>query len=568
MVKGITKNKKNNYGNFLRLLLLLVAVVLVNYIGSKIFTRFDLTSEKRYSLTDATINQLKNLDDIIFVRVYLDGDLPPDYKRLRDATQEMLDEFRAFAPGFIEYEFINPSQSDDEKERYKVYQNLTKQGLQYNNIRYKDGDKSAEKIIFPGAIFSYKGKEKPVQLLKSQLGSKSEVMLNNSVQQLEYEFSSCIKKLTQFEKKSIAFIEGHGELNKFESADFAMSITEFYALDRVEINSRLDALKTYDAIVIAQPDSVFSEKDKFIIDQFIMKGGKAIWLIEPVFASMDSLKTQTTTMSIPQDVNLGDQLFKYGVRLNTDLLLDLQALPIPIVTGYVGNQPKQEFFPWYYFPLLTPASDHPIVKNLDAIKTQFVSSIDTINAPEIKKTVLLTTSAYTKVVRPPVRISFNMLREEPNPKQFNKGQQPVAVLLEGVFPSNFKNRIPQQIVNNPEIAFKEQSIPNKMVVISDGDIMRNDYNQSTGQFALLGYDKYTNRVYGNKDLLLNIFNYLLDDSGLIDARSKEFKIRLLDPEKSKNLKKQFQLINTIIPILVIVIFGVIQFFVRRKKYGK
>lgn len=546
----------------------LIALILVNFIGSKVFTRIDFTTEKRYSLTNATTNQLENLEDIVFVRVYLEGDLPPDYKRLRDATKELLDEFRAYSPGNIEYEFINPSENPEEKARIEVYKNLTKQGLQYNNIKYKDGDTYSEKIIFPGAIFSYQGKETPVQLLKSQMGVNEQVMLNNSIQQLEYEFSTAIKKLTRHKPKSIAFITGHGELDEYKTADIGKTLSDFYVIDRVKINGRLDALKLFDAIVIAQPDSLFSEKDKFIIDQFIMKGGKAIWLVDPVLASMDSLRTQTTTMGVPQDVNIADMLFKYGVRLNSDLIQDLQSLPIPIITGYVGNQPKQEFFPWLYFPMLMPSSNHPIVKNLEAIKTEFVSSIDTINTPNIKKTILLESSPYTKLVRTPVRISFNMLRDEPDRRQFAKGPQPVAVLLEGEFTSNFKNRIPTQITNNPDIAFKDLSTPNKMVVISDGDIIKNDYKPSTDQFSALGYDKYTNRVYGNKDFLLNTFNYLLDDSGLIDSRSKEFKIRLLDPEKSKIQKEKYQIINTVLPVILIVFLGLLQFISRKRKYGK
>lgn len=554
--------------DWLTLGLALLSIVLINYIGSFVFTRFDFTSEKRYSLTDATVEQLETLEDIIFVRVYLEGDLPADYKRLRDATKELLDEFRAYAPTNIQYEFIDPSASEDEDTRVAVYRELTQQGLRYNNIRFKEGDTYSEKIIFPGAIFTYRDKEVPLQLLKSKLGVSEEVMLNNSIQQLEYEFSSTIRKLIRYRPKNIAYITGHGELNDYESADIINTLGDFYGIQKVAINGRLDALKTFDAAIIAKPDSVFSEKDKFIIDQFIMRGGKIMWLVEPVFASMDSLRTASTTMGIPLNVNLADQLFRYGVRLNSDLIQDLQALPIPIVTGYVGNQPKQEFFPWYYFPLAAPFSAHPVVKNLDAIKTEFASTIDTLPKKGVKKTILLSSSPYTKVVRTPVRISFNMLREEPDERQFNKGTKAVAVLLEGVFSSNFNNRIPEQIVNNPNIGFKEESLPTQMIVISDGDIMRNDYKVSSNQFSSLGYDKYTNRVYGNKDFLLNCFNYLLDDSGLIQARSKEFKIRLLDPEKKKTAKQRYQLINTVIPIILIVIFGLVQFFIRKRKYGK
>lgn len=567
VAKKKNKNLSKRSSDWFGLIAMLVFLVLINVISTRVFQRFDLTSENRYSLTDATTNQLETLDDIVFVRVYLEGDLPPEYKRLRDATQEILDEFRAYAQGNLEYEFIDPSASPDEKERVNVYRNLTEQGLQYNSVRFKEGDKVSEKIIFPGAIFSYQGREIPVQILKSRLGADEEVMVNNSIQQLEYEFASTIAKVTRTSPKNIAFIKGHGELNEFELADMVNGLLDLYNVEQVEIDGQLNALKTFDAAVIAKPQEAFSEKDKFILDQFIMKGGKAIWLVEPVYASMDSLQKKSTTLAIPKQLNLEDQLFKYGVRINTNLIMDLQALPLPVVTSYVGNQPKQEFFPWYYFPLLMSNSDHPIVKNMDAIKTEFVSTIDTVGNPGIKKSILLTSSPYSKVVRTPVRVSLNMLREEPDERQFSKGPQPVAVLLEGKFPSNFSGRIPPQIANDPNIAFKEESIENQMIVISDGDIIRNEYRPGTEQIRPLGYYKFTNRIYSNKDFLMNCFNYLLDDSGLIESRTKEFKIRLLDPEKSKRERNQWQATNTALPIILIVVYGIVHFYVRRKKYG-
>lgn len=557
------QNKKRD---IIQLFLAIVIVVLINYISSFVFHRFDLTSEKRYSISEASKEMLKGLDDIVFIRVYLAGELPAGFARLRDATKEMLDEFRAYSNANIEYEFIDPSESPDEKTRLEIYQQLTKQGLQYTNLEYKEGEKVSEKIIFPGAMISFKGKETPVQLLKSQMGAGSEVMLNNSVQQLEYELAGSIRKLSNPVAQKIAFIEGHGELEELEVSDITKSLKENYTVERVKIDGQLSSLKDFDAVIIAKPDSILSEKDKFILDQFLMKGGKLILLVEGTEVSMDSLQAAVTTLATPLSVNLEDMLFKYGVRVNTDLVMDLRALPIPVVTGYVGNQPKQDLFPWYYFPLLIPETKHPVVNNLDALKTHFVSSIDTIGRPFIRKTILLATSRYSRVTNAPTRVSLNVLRDKPDEKQFSKGPQTVAVLLEGEFESVFANRIPPQIEEDREIAFKERSVPTKMIVVSDGDMIRNEVNKTKDKILPLGYDKYTQREYANRDFIMNSVNYLLDKSGLIIARAKEFRLRLLDRQRIEKERLWWQTVNTVFPVALIIIFGVIQNFIRRRKY--
>lgn len=557
------QNKKRD---IVRLFFALVIVFLINYIGSFFFSRFDLTSEKRYSISAASRQMLKELNEVVFVRVYLAGELPAGFARLRDATKEMLDEFRAYSNDNVEYEFIDPSESPDEKTRIEIYKQLTDQGLQYTNLEYKEGDKVSEKIIFPGAMISYQGKETPVQLLKSQMGAGSEEMLNNSVQQLEYELASGIRKLSNPVTQKIAFIEGHGELEELEVSDITKSLKENYTVERVKIDGQLSSLKDFDAVIIAKPDSILSEKDKFILDQFLMKGGKLILLVEGTEVSMDSLQAAVTTLATPLSVNLEDMLFKYGVRVNTDLVMDLRALPIPVVTGYVGNQPKQDLFPWYYFPLLIPETKHPVVNNLDALKTHFVSSIDTIGRPSIRKTILLTTSRYSRVTNAPARVSLNVLRDKPDEKQFSKGPQTVAVLLEGEFESVFTNRIPPQIEEDREIAFKERSVPTKMIVVSDGDMIRNEVNKTKDKILPLGYDKYTQREYANRDFIMNSVNYLLDKSGLIIARAKEFRLRLLDRQRIEKERLWWQTINTVFPVALIIIFGVIQNFIRRRKY--
>ncbi|NQX97698.1 MAG: gliding motility-associated ABC transporter substrate-binding protein GldG, partial [Flavobacteriales bacterium] len=571
----VERNAVNRKKDLTFLVIGIVIVLLVNYVGSFAFERFDLTSEKRYTLSETSKDLADNIDDIIYVKVYLEGDFPASYKRLRDETKEMLDEFRAYSNGNLEYEFINPSEDSDQKIRDEIYKQLYKQGLRPTDLSEKSNDGYSNKIIWPGAIFMYKGKELPVQLLKSQIGARPEAMLNGSIESLEYEIANAINNLTTTDIPKVAFIDGHGELTKLETASLAESLAEFYAVDRIELNGNLSSLTErvmsdstkaftvkikYKAIIIAKPNNRFSEKDKFIIDQYIMYGGRVVWLIDPVFASMDSLQSANITMAIPLELNLDDQLFTYGVRINTNIVQDIQSAPIPIVTGVVGNQPKTEMFPWFFFPLLTPANNHPIVNNLNALKGEFVSTIDTIAKKGIRKTGLLKTSQYSKVSSAPTRIGLDMVRFEPDQTQFNAGHQIVAVLLEGKFESVFKNRITPQLKDANEINFKEQSIENKMIVIADGDIAKNHVNKRTGEYLALGFDRFTRQEFGNKDFMLNVLGYLCDDSGLMSVRSKKLKIRLLDKTILKNDKFDWQLINTILPIGLILLFGLAHYF--------
>lgn len=579
----MVKNNANRNKDLSSLLIGVLVIVLLNFSASLFFERFDLTSEKRYSLSDASKELVNNLDDIIYVKVYLEGDFPAAYKKLRDETREMLDEFRAYSYGNLDYEFINPAESGDEKITKEIYQQLHKQGLRPTDLNEKTTDGFSNKLIWPGAIFFYRGKEIPVQLLKSKLGSNPISMVNSSIEGLEYEIANTIYTLTTENKPKIAFIDGHGELNKYETASLATSLAEVYSIDRIKINGELYSLTErtvidstkdyvvkpkYDAIIIAKPTQKFTEKDKFIIDQYIMYGGKVVWMVDPVFASMDSLQTSDVTMAIPMDLNLDDQLFTYGVRINSNLIQDLQAAPIPIVTGMVGNQPKTQLYPWYFFPLLTPANSHPVVNNLNAVKGEFTSTIDTIAKEGIRKIGLLKSSQYTKISSAPTRVSLSFLRFEPDQKQFSKGHQVAAALLEGNFESVFKNRVPPQLVEANEIAFREKSKPNKMVVIADGDIAKNPVNNRTNEFLALGVDRYTKQQYGNLDFMLNVMNYLCNDNGLMTVRTKKFKIRLLDNTVIKEEKTKWQLINTVLPVGMMLLFGVLHFFYRKRKYTK
>lgn len=576
----MTKKKKNS-SDFNNLITLLAIIVLLNYVGSFVFHRFDLTSEKRYSLSDQTITTVENLQDVVYFKVYLESkDFTPELKRLRDATYEMMEELKAYGGSNIEYEFIDPNENPDQKSRDEFQRQLYEKGLRPTDLQTVDEDGQSRKTIWPWAILSYRGKELPVELLQSQLGGAAESMVNSSIENLEYELANGIKTISSGQVKIIGFIEGHGELDKYETGDIANELSKFYRVDRVRIDGRLSQLteriidsastyvkNKYDLLIIAKPDSAFSEKDKFIIDQHIMYGGKVLWLVDPVFASMDSLMGENITMAIRQETNLDDQLFKYGARINANLIQDLQSTKIPVVAGFSGNQPQYKFFNWYFFPLLNP-TNHPISKNLNLTKGEFTSTIDTVGSSEIKKTVLLTSSAKTKTVNTPTRISLSILRFDPNPAQFNEANQTTAVLLEGKFESVFSGRIPENIENSKEIKFKPKSEDNKMIIISDGDIIKNFVNKETKQIMPLGYDRYTRELYGNKDFIMNCINYLCEDSGMMTARSRSFKIRLLDKVKVKAEKTKWQFINTIVPLLLLVGFGAIWNLIRKKKFTK
>nr|NQU92897.1 gliding motility-associated ABC transporter substrate-binding protein GldG [Bacteroidota bacterium] len=580
----INKRKNIKNSNLLALGLGIILIILVNVISSYIFTRLDLTAEKRYSLSEATRDMLDDLDDLVYFRVYLDGEFPAGFKRLARETREMLDEFRAHNPN-IEYEFINPSAPSGEQERQRVFTQLVEKGLSPTDLQVKTREGTSKRIIFPGAIASFHGRETPIQLLISQQTAPPEEILNNSIQNIEFSLADAIRRLTTSYKPKIAFIQGHGELDKNETLDATAALQQYYIVERVTIGGQLNSLterqesndevtairNKFAAIIIAKPDSAFTEKDKFIIDQYIMRGGSVLWLVEPVIASMDSLQVSSETMGLGIDLGLNDMFFKYGFRLNWDLVMDLNALSIPVNVGQMGGQPQFEFFPWYFFPILTPLSNNPIVKNLNAIKTDFISSIDFVNSSiNIDKTVLLTSSNHSRTVNTPVLISLEILGQNPDERLYNKEYIPVAALVEGTFESLFNNRVPPEIAESKEIGFIGESKKTKMIVIADGDVIKNQMHLSQGNYypLPLGYDKYTGQQFGNKELILNALNYLTDDSGLISVRARELKLRLLDRNRIENERIYWQVFNTIIPVLIVIIFGIILGVMRRRKYAR
>ena len=580
------KNIKKN--EITSLIITLIIIVLVNIIGSFVYTRLDLTSEKRYTLSNTSKEILKNLDDYVFFRVYLEGEFPAGFKKLRKETKEMLDEFRAYSK-FIDYEFINPSESNDVAERNETYKILYQSGLNYYTETVQTNTGVQQIMIWPGIIMSYRENELPIDLLSGQSGQSQETVLNNSAQDLEFKLISAIKEISTANKPTIAFVDGHGELTDLEVYDIANTLSKKFMIKRATLNGQLNSLMrrdfdrdssivikpAFDAIVIAKPTEPFSEKDKFILDQYIMYGGKVMWLLDPVDATMDSLQSAESTMGLALNLNLDDQLFKYGLKLNRNLLLAYPCAQIGLVTGQ-GNNLQSVLLPWYYFPLLGTASEHPIVRNIEAVKADFVSSVEpTTSAPEIQKIPLLKTSDYTKVSSAPVYISLDILNQRPSASMFPQKGMTAAYLLNGTFTSLYENRMPEAITESSEIGFKTQSEPTSMIVIADGDIIRNqlaqlDYakknNKRVGSPLPLGYDQYTNITYGNKQFIENAVSYLIEGEGLINIRSRELKIRLLDMNKFNSNPILWQVVNVVLPSALMIVLGIVLAILRKKKY--
>ena len=567
---------KNRNKDIIQLISVFIIIILINIIGSMVYHRFDLTQEGRYSLSKASKKLLSEIDDYIYIEVYLEGDFPAGIERLSLETKQILSEFKT-QNDFIQYTFINPTESTDDKTRNEILKQLYEKGINPTNLQVKNGDSYTEKIIIPGAIVKFGANEIAVQLLKNQIASSPDQNLEQSIRELEYEFTNAIKQLRSSLKPSIAFLKGHGELGGLDIKDLRNSLAQQYSVDEIDLREfevdslgkpnlkkKLRELKLKKLLLIAKPKSTFENLDKYFIDQYIMNGGKVIWMLDATNADMDSLSNKGSFIaSTLRDLNLGDQLFKYGVRINSNLVEDISSSKIPVPISFVNDIPQWELLPWRFFPVSIPTLNHPITSNLNAVKFDFVSSIDTIKTNTIiNKTVLLHTSPYSRLVNTPYEISLQKSLEQPVQNNFNIQQAAIAVLLEGTFESLFKNRINKL---SDELPFIESSKPNRMIVISDGDIAKNQI--SRGAALPLGYDNYEKRQYGNKDFILNAIDYLLEEDALIAVRTRELKMRLLDKQKI-NLERSFwQIINLVIPIAVVIIFGIFKQYARKKKYS-
>ena len=578
---GWAKRRSLKRSHWIEMGATLVVVIAVSVISNFLFLRLDLTAERRYTLSKATKQMLKKIDEPVLFRVYLEGDFPADFKRLQNETKEMLNQFRAYNSN-IEYEFVDPTSFESREEQQVFYQKLANKGIQPTQIATGDGSSRTTQIIIPAADVYYRGRETSVQLIQNQRYVSDADLLNNSIQNLEYVLSNAIRALARGEKMSIGFLQGHGELSGGVLYDIQRSLQEYYSLDYVTIDGQIQALTAhkqnsndtsyhfynlYDLLIIAKPTQPFSDQDLFILDQYIMYGGKVLWLVDALDADLDSLADRGQMMATRYPLGIDEMLFTYGVRLNPNLLMDMRCRPIPIQVGLVGDKPQMRFCPWYYFPEIVPLADHPIVRNLDLIKTDFVGSLDLIDN-DIRKTVLLTTSEYTRIKNAPAMVDLADAQVQPDQRLYGNRNLPIAVLLEGEFRSAWRNRLSPNFTSQAAMGYREQSDENKMIVISDGDIIRNRFIANEGAVLPLGYDYYTQTLYGNKDLILNAVNYLVGDDGMMASRSRSVKLRKLDVMKVNEERTKYQIINIVCPLVLLALAGTAIYFIRRKKYRK
>ena len=558
------ENKKTNLKNLFTIAGILV---ILNFAGHFIFKRFDLTADKRYTLSEISINIIKEVKEPLYIDVFLEGNFPGEFKKLQTETQQLLEEFKAYNPNII-FQFVNPLEKEEDRE--KIMQQFYDRGLTPLNVTMNEKGKQTQEVVFPWAVVTYGNKSTKVPLLKNMMGASTAQKVVSSVQHLEYAFANGFNTVSKKREKKVAILKGNGELHELLIADFLKSVRENYyigpfTLDSVakDPNNTLKALKKYDLAIIAKPTEAFTDEEKEVIDQFIINGGKTLWLVDQVNMEMDSLMGTGENLAYPRDLNLNDMFFKYGIRIKPDLIKDYQASPISLATGQQGSATQYTQFPWMYSPAIYSESVHPIVSNLDALKFDFTNPIEVLKN-DIKKTVLLKSSKYSKPVGTPIEVNLNMVSEKPDLKEFvGKGDLPVAVLMEGKFHSVFQNRV---------LPFKDNTFApigkeNKMIVISDGDVIKNQLDKNF-QPLELGFDKWTNNLYANKEFMMNCVNYLLDDNGLINIRSKEVDLPILDSNKVQENYTFSQIITVGVPIVILLVFGLVFTFLRKRKYSK
>ena len=558
------ENKKAALKQFGIVVLVLIGI---HFLSHFFFKRFDLTQDQRYTLSETTLNIIKTVDSPLYIDVYLEGNFPAEFKRLQNETKQLLEEFSAYNSNIV-FQFKNPIEK--EELRVEVMKQFYERGMQPLSITVEDKGKQSQEVVFPWAQASYGDKFTKVSLLKNLMGASTEEKVISSVQHLEFGFAEAINKISKEKQKKIAVIKGNGELQDAFIADFVKTVRECYYIGTFTLDSvasqptqSLDALKKYDLAIIAKPTEAFTESEKQVLDQFIVNGGKTIWLVDAVAADMESMYNESgTILAAQRELNLTDMFFKYGIRMNPVLIKDEYATPIKIATGNQGSETQFQEYTWKFSPFIYPTSTNPIVKNMEGIKFEFTSPIELLRN-DIKKTVLLSSSEYSKTIGTPSPISLDMVTEETTPEEYEgKGLLPVAVLLEGKFKSVYQNRVLPFEDKTYQVAGKE----NKMIVISDGDVIKNQLNK--GAPLELGFDKWTNQLYGNKDFLLNCVNYLLDDNGLINIRSKDVDLPLLNKEEVYKNYTSAQMITVGLPIVLLAIFGFLFIFLRKRKYSR
>lgn len=553
-----------NKSKILFIVSIFAAVILFNIIGNSVFKRFDLTKDKRYTLSKTTKDIVDSVDTPLIIDVFLEGNLPSDFKLLQTETKQLIEEFQTIN-SLVKVNYIDPLA--DETNRENIVRELTKTGLEpYVNSKKLNG-KITQELLFPWGFASYKERTVKIPLFKKSVTEDLQTQIANSIQLLEYNFADAFNQLTKEKSKTIAVLKGNGQLNDINIAGFLQTIKPYYnlaqfTLDSVATNpqSTLNKIKSYDLIISAKPTEAFTENEKLVLDQYTMSGGNSLWLSEAIFMDKDSLYNDAgASVSLSKELNLKDFFFQYGARINQNLVKDLYSAPIPLAIGEGKNtqfQPVQ----WQYSPLATSNNKHPISNNVDLVKFDFASQIDTLKN-NIRKTILLQSSERTKLEGPLKSISLASVTQKPNEENYNQGKQTLAVLLEGEFKSVYKNRIlPFEIES-----FIDNGQQSKMIIISDGDVIKNEV--SRGRPLQLGFERMSGRTFGNKEFLLNAVNYLLDDTGLINIRTKSIEVAFLDSEKVEEQKTTWQLINIALPLFLLGIFGLIFNYIRKRKYA-
>ncbi|MGM9478631.1 gliding motility-associated ABC transporter substrate-binding protein GldG [Pedobacter sp. GSP4] len=551
-------------------LIVLSALAVLNIAGRYIFERFDFTADKRYTLSEKTKSLLAKNEKPIMITVFLKGELPPAFKRLEAAVNDILSDYKAYAKADVKIVFVDPIAGLSQADQDTVINNLYERGIEATNLSVKTDAGLTQKLVFPMAMMESDGKEFPVKLFQNlDTRGSYEDNINRSIENLEYIFTASLKKVLTGSNPRIGFSESNGELSDMQLADAIHTLSSSYQVGRVDLNSidkeGLDKLKM---LVIAKPSKPFTEAEKYKINYFVMNGGRVLWSIDQVRAELDSLRGRSGQMAVNNNLNLDDMLFMYGARINYNIIADpANSAEIPVSTGVVGGQNQMQLVPWMYYPILLPDTVESVVKKLDGIKSEFPSTVDTIGAKGVKKAYILTTSSFNKVFDAPKLFSLQMVGEQLDPRAFQGRPQNVGVLLEGNFPSVFAGRPLPTTILQPYTA-QNVGKPAKMIVVGDGDIFKNQVSEQNGTPFPLGFDRYSQRTFGNKALLLNIVDYFTDDDNLITLRNKEVKIRLLDKAKIKLEKTKWQLINVVAPLLLLIFFAIFQHYYRKYKYAK
>ena len=547
-----------------------VAVILVLILTGNVMFRFDLTAEKRYSLAKVSKDIVQELEQPVYVKLFLDGELPAGFRRLQQAVVEKIADMNAWSAKQIRIQINDPYEITNVEKRNKFFEELINKGVRATDLRVKTEQGITTKRLYTGALVWYKGRELPVNFLKNSAGFSPEMNLNHSVENIEYELVNVLKRLLAEKRQDIAFLTGQEELNQWEVADISNSMLADFNVLRINVDELTETPSKYALLIVADPKSPFSEKDKLSVDQYIMKGGRVMWLIDPVKVSLDSLVQGMMTLAFPRELNLTDQLFRYGVRINNDLLQDVMCLKKMVNVAPLGSPEKYTPQNWYYSPLLTPSDNHPLSRNLNVVEAEFVSSIDTVSGDRnIRSSVILSTSPYARKVNTPTGVSLENINNPPARELFNKSFIPAGILLEGQFTSVFKNRMIDNLGYSGGPVLTE-SKPTKMVVISDGNIIANKvrYSGTTPSILPLGYDRVSQQTFGNKEFLLSAVNYLCDDQGIMFLRNRIFRLRVLDKVKLREQKAMWQWINVAVPVLLVFIFGVVFNIIRHRKFTR